>query len=456
MPDAAWLTIACEAMTIVLLPGRRRSLIGEGERRFSSKRRSWILGGIDVRGTSFTFDGGEGKLLSGVLEAPEGTPRGWAIFAHCFTCGKDSLAAVHISRALSRAGIGVLRFDFAGTGIGGSEGEAVDFASDVTDLKSAAKAMTAAGMTPSLLVGHSLGGTAALVAAVDLPDIVAVASIGAPAELQHILKIFDANDLDTIRREGEASVEIAGRPFLIRRSFIDAVEEVDVEKAVAALRRPLLVLHSPLDQVVAIEHASRIFGAARHPKSFVSLDSADHLLAEAADANFASAMVAAWANRYLPPLMPDLSQVEAADGVEATETLAGKFQLKVRSGEHSIFSDEPTSVGGLGSGLSPYELVSAGLAACTVMTMRLYANRKGFPLERASTRVEHKKVADMMPPDRFTRTIVLEGPLDDEQRARILEIADRCPVDLTLIRGSDVQTELVDSPESKPGSEPAA
>ncbi len=406
-------------------------------------------------GKSFTFANEQGRLLAGLLETPEGTPRGWAIFAHCFTCGKESRAAVHISRALSRAGIGVLRFDFAGTGIGGTQGEAVSFASDVTDLKSAAMAMTAAGMAPSLLVGHSLGGTAALVAAVDLPDIAAVASIGAPAELQHILKVFSTNDLDAIRREGEASVDIAGRPFLIRRSFIDAVEEVDVEKAVSALRRPLLVLHSPLDQVVAIEHASRIFGAARHPKSFVSLDAADHLLADAADANFASAMVAAWANRYLPPLVPDLPQVEAAHGVEAAETLAGKFQLQVRSGKHSIFSDEPTSVGGLGSGLSPYELVSAGLAACTVMTMRLYANRKGFPLERARTRVEHKRVADMMPPDRFTRTIVLEGPLNEEQRTRILEIADRCPVDLTLIRGSDVQTVLVDTPGPGPGADPA-
>lgn len=405
---------------------------------------------------SFTFQNEEGRPLSGLLESPEGTPRGWAIFAHCFTCGKDSRAAVHISRALSRAGIGVLRFDFAGTGIGSAHGEAVSFASDVTDLKSAANAMTAAGMTPSLLIGHSLGGTAALVAAADLPDIVAVATIGAPAELQHILKVFNASDLDTVRRDGEASVEIAGRPFLIRRSFIDAVAEVDVEKAVAALRRPLLVLHSPIDQVVGIEHASRIFVAARHPKSFVSLDMADHLIADAANANFVSAMVATWANRYLSPLVADLPQVEAADGVEAIETLAGKFQLRVRSGKHTIFSDEPASVGGLGSGLSPYELVSAGLAACTVMTMRLYANRKGFPLERASTRVEHKKVADMVPPDRFTRTIVLEGPLDEEQRARILEIADRCPVDLTLIRGSDVQTDLVGSPSREADPRSAA
>jgi putative redox protein len=391
---------------------------------------------------SFTFSSENGSALSGRLEAPEGTPRGWAIFAHCFTCGKDSLAAVHMSRALSRAGIGVLRFDFAGTGISGKKGEALSFASDVEDLRAAAKAMAAGGMPPSLLVGHSLGGTAAILAAGELPEIAAVVTIGAPADLQHIMRFFGPNDLDTITRDGEASVEIAGRPFLIRRNFLNAVDRIDVEKSIASLRRPLLVMHSPLDQVVGIDHASRIFVASRHPKSFISLDSADHLLTDVEDANYAAAMLAVWASRFLPRLSDDLPQVEIAEGVTATETLAGKFQLKVRSGKHTLLADEPASVGGLGTGLSPYELVSAGLAACTVMTMRLYANRKGFPLERASTTVHHEKVPDMMPPDRFTRSIVLDGPLSDDQRARILEIADRCPVDLTLVRGSDVQTEL--------------
>lgn len=391
---------------------------------------------------TFTFASGVGYQLSGRLEHPEGTPRGWAIFAHCFTCGKDSRAAVHISRALSRAGIGVLRFDFAGTGISGGTDKSLSFAADVEDLRAAANAMAAAGMAPALLVGHSLGGTAAIVAAAALPGIAAVATIGAPADLQHILHFFRPNDLDAIASKGEATVEIAGRPFLIRRSFLEAVEGIDVEKSITSLRRPVLIMHSPLDQVVGIDHASRIFLASRHPKSFVSLDTADHLLTNVADANYASAMVAVWASRYLPPVTADLPQVEIANGVVATETLEGTFQLKVRSGQHTLFADEPASVGGLGTGLSPYELVSAGLAACTVMTMRLYANRKGFPLERASTSVRHEKVRDMTPPDRFTRTIVLEGPLSDDQRARILAIADRCPVDLSLIRGSDVQTVL--------------
>jgi putative redox protein len=390
----------------------------------------------------FNIDRGHGTHISGWLETPETTPRGWAIFAHCFTCGKESRAAVYISRALSRAGIGVLRFDFAGAGSGDRTDDGLGFASDIEDLRAAAAAMTAAGMTPSLLVGHSLGGTAAIAAAEELPDIAAVATIGAPADLQHILSYLQPGDLETVARDGEATVEIAGRPFLLRRSFIEAVEGFDLEKSIASLRRPVLIMHSPLDQVVAIDHASRLFVALRHPKSFISLDTADHLLTDAADANYAAAMVAAWVTHFLPTLSDDLTQIESAEGVVATETLAGKFQLTVRSGGHTLLADEPASVGGLGSGLSPYELVSAGLAACTVMTMRLYANRKGFPLVRASTTVEHKKVAGMMPPDRFTRTIVLEGPLDADQRARILEIADRCPVDLTLVRGSDVQTEL--------------
>ena len=394
-----------------------------------------------MAGTTFTFVGGDGASLSGRLEAPEGTPRGWAIFAHCFTCGKDSHAAVRISRALSRAGIGVLRFDFAGTGTQGMGG-ALSFLSDVEDLRAAAQAMAAAGMSPSLLVGHSLGGAASIMAAAELPDVAAVATIGAPAELEHILQNLRPDEVDAIRREGEASVEIAGRSFLIRRSFLEAVEKLDVETCMAALRRPVLILHSPVDQVVGLDHASRLFGASKHPKSFISLGTADHLLTDIEDANYAAAMVAAWASRFLPLLMADLPQVEVAEGVVATETLAGKFQLNIRSGEHVLLADEPVSVGGLGTGLSPFELVSAGLAACTVMTMRLYADRKGFPLKRASTTVQHEKIKDMMPPDRFTRTVVLEGPLSDEQRARILEIADRCPVDLTLVRGSDVQTEL--------------
>ena len=389
---------------------------------------------------AFVFDGSEGRSVAGTLEPPATTLRGWAIFAHCFTCGKDSLAAVRVSRALARAGIGVLRFDFAGGGESGATPEHPTFATNIRDLVAAVRAMAAAGMPPALLVGHSLGGAAVLGAASQLPEITAVATISAPADLEHVLNQFTAEDLERIEANGKADVQIAGRLFTIHREFLADCEKNDIEAHVAALRRPLLIMHAPLDNVVGIEHASRLFLAARHPKSFVSLDQADHLLTKNADANYAASMIAAWATRYLPPLAPDLPQVETAEGVRASETGVGKLQVEIRSGEHRLLADEPVSVGGLGSGLSPYELVAAGLAACTVMTMRLYADRKGFPLERAHALVEHTKMPGIDPADRFTRTITLDGSLDDSQRNEILAIGDRCPVDLTLTRGSDVQT----------------
>lgn len=390
----------------------------------------------------FVFDGSDGRRVAGTLEPPATTPRGWAIFAHCFTCAKNSLAAVRIARAVARTGIGVLRFDFAGSAESGPAAGKPMFATNVDDLVAAARAMAAAGMPPALLIGHSLGGTAALVAAGELPEIATVATISAPADVDHVLKHFAPEDLRRIEADGEAEVQIAGRAFTIRRSFLDDLEGHDIEARVATLRRPLLVLHAPFDSVVGIEHASRLFLAAKHPKSFVSLDQADHLLTKVDDANYAASVIAAWASHYLPPLVADLPQMAAAQGVSASETGTGKFQVEISCGEHRLLADEPVSVGGLGSGMSPYELVAAGLAACTVMTMRLYADRKGLPLERAHAVVEHMKISGMEPADRFTRTITLEGPLDDDQRQKIVAIGDRCPVDLTLMRGSDVQTRL--------------
>jgi putative redox protein len=390
----------------------------------------------------FDFDGDGGRRFSGRLDAPETTPRGWAIFAHCFTCGKNSLAASRVARALARTGIGVLRFDFAGAGNGGGPLGDGGFAADVDDLVAAATAMAGAGMPPSLLVGHSLGGAAAISAATKLPGIRAVATIAAPADVSHVLTQFDPAELERIMTNGRTEVRLSGRPFVVTRGFIEEIGTHNVEEHTAHLRRPLLVMHAPRDEIVGIEHASRIFLAANHPKSFVSLDTADHLLTNADDANYAAQLIGAWVTRYLPPLVHETSQLEAAKGVTAIETGLGMLQVAIECGGHRILADEPVSVGGLGSGLSPYELVSAGLAACTVMTMRLYANRKGLPLERARVTVDHSKVAGMLPPDRFVRVIALDGPLDTSQRASLLAIAERCPVDLTLVRGSDVQTLL--------------
>lgn len=393
---------------------------------------------------SFEFESPKGYQLSGRIEQPETTPRGWAIFAHCFTCGKESLAAVRLARALALSGIGVLRFDFAGLGSSGGAFVEGGFAADVSDLVAAGAAMAAAGMTPSLLVGHSLGGAAVLAAAGDMPAIRAVATIAAPADVGHILNHFDPESLKHIEADGEAEVYLANRPFVVRKAFVDDARQQNLEARIADLRRPLLILHAPLDSTVGIENATRIFVAAKHPKSFVTLDDADHLLTRRADADYAATIIAAWASRYLPPIMEDLPQVEQAAGVVAEETGNGAFQLAMSSGRHRFLADEPEAVGGMGSGLSPYELVSAGLAACTTMTMRMYAQRKGYPLERARTVVAHSKRADETPADLFTRTITLEGPLDDEQREKILAIADRCPVDLTLVRGADVETSLVE------------
>ena len=402
---------------------------------------------------AFDFDGGGGDRLSGRLEGPETNPRGWAIFAHCFTCGKDSLAAFRVARAISRAGIGVLRFDFAG--VGKSTGRLGDgsFAADVDDLVAAARAMTGAGMPPSLLVGHSLGGAAVLSAATRLPAIRAIATIAAPADVSHILTQFDPDELDRVMKDGQAQVQLSGRQFVIRRSFVEDIGRHNVEEHAANLNRPLLVMHAPRDHVVGIDHASRIFQAAKHPKSFISLDTADHLLTNPDDANYAAQLIGAWVTRYLPPLVPDMPQLEPAKGVSATETGSGTLQVAIESGGHRILADEPVSVGGLGSGLSPYELVSASLAACTVMTMRLYANRKGIALKQASVTVDHSKVAGMMPADRFIRTIALEGSFDEDQRARLLAIADRCPVDLTLVRGADIQTRLADDENAIPSTD---
>ncbi|RUL77613.1 bifunctional alpha/beta hydrolase/OsmC family protein [Dyella choica] len=394
------------------------------------------------------FEGSRGYQLSGRMDMPEGQPRAWAILAHCFTCGKDSLASARIAGALARAGIGVLRFDFAGLGASGGAFADGSFAADVNDLIAAGQHMTAAGRTPSLLIGHSLGGAAALAAAASMPSIKAVATIGAPADVAHILTQFAPESLAKIAAEGEAEVSLAGRPFVVRKGFVENARAEDLEARIAALHRPLLVMHSPTDDTVGIDHATRIFLAAKHPRSFVSLDHADHLLTKREDADYVADVIAAWASRYLPHAEPLAAANSEPVGIVAEETGKGGYQLAMRSGPHRYFADEPTALGGLGSGLSPYEFVASGLAACTAITVRMYAQRKGMPLQRIRVRVEHTKLPEQTPQDQFARSIVLEGPLDAEQRAKLLAIANKCPVDLTLTRGSSVPTKMLEDGES--------
>ncbi|HEY3695881.1 alpha/beta fold hydrolase [Phenylobacterium sp.] len=389
----------------------------------------------------FDFTGADGQRLSGRLERPEGGPaRAWALFAHCFTCSKTSVAASRISRALAALGVGVLRFDF--TGLGESEGEfaASTFSGSVRDLHAARDAMAAAGTPPSLLIGHSLGGAAVLAAAGDMAGVAAVATLAAPFDVQQVTELFGADGLQAIEETGEAEVRLDGRPFMVRKAFIDDLRAQDQAERIGHLRRALLILHAPIDRTVDVENATRIFMAARHPKSFVSLDHADHLLTRPADAAYAAGVIAAWASRYLPDA-PAAAAAAADPGVVEVETTgAGKFQVRVKAGGATFLADEPVSMGGLASGPTPYELFSAGLGACTAMTLRLYAELKGWPLAGVKVGVTHSKAADRTPPDLFTREIELTGDLDPGQRARMMAIADRCPVHRTIEGGSKVET----------------
>ncbi len=393
----------------------------------------------------FEFSSPAGYRLSGRLELPDAPVRGWALLAHCFTCGKDNLAAVRIGRALARAGIGTLRFDFAGLGASGGEFANTTFGADVRDLIAANQAMSDAGMAPALLLGHSLGGAAALAAAGDMPNIRAVATIAAPFDVTHVLGLFKPAELAAIKAHGEAEVQLAGRPFRIRQSFIDDLRQHDQAGRIAALGRPLLILHAPRDELVEVDNANRIFMAAGYPKSLVSLDDADHLLSRQADVDYAASIIISWSARYLKPV-PETREHGQEGDVVAEETGAGRFQLAIHAGGIRFLADEPVSAGGLGSGPTPYDLVSAGLAACTTMTLRLYAEHKGLPVGRIRTAVGHMRQPDADIPDLFTRTIAIEGSLDDVQRQRLLEIAERCPVDRTLVNGSRVETTLGEPP----------
>lgn len=401
----------------------------------------------------FDFHNSAGDRLSGRLELPVGSTRAWALVAHCFTCGKDNKAAVRISRRLAGAGIGVLRFDF--TGLGASEGEfgASGFSHNVQDLVDAAGAMADAGMPPMLLVGHSLGGAAVIAATASLPGIHAVATIAAPFDVEHALHQFDPEGLKTIEREGSGVVAIGSRPFTVRKEFVASLREQDQGARLAKLKRPLLFLHSPIDQVVGIENVTRMYLAAKHPKSFVSLDGADHLLGNARDADFAADMISAWAGRYLPAMPPTAaSQFDA----EAEETGLGKFQLAMRAGKAAFIADEPESVGGLGSGPTPFNLLSAALAACTTMTLRLYADRKGWSVERIRTGVSHRKDKGSEKPDVFSRRVEIEGAIDDAQHAELLGVADRCPVHRTLEIGSRFEPTEAGWADAAPAIENAA
>ena len=394
----------------------------------------------------FDFPNARGEKLSALLDRPAGLPAAFALFAHCFTCGKEVLAAKRIAEGLTARGIAVLRFDF--TGLGASEGEFANttFSSNVADLVAAANHLRKMHQAPAILIGHSLGGAAILAAASQIPEARAVATIAAPADPSHVTGLFKEHVAD-IHAKGEVEVALAGRSFRIRKEFLDDVAEQELTACLAGLRKALLVLHSPTDNLVGIENASAIFTAAKHPKSFVSLADADHLLSKRRDAVYAAEVIAAWSERYLDMVPePDVVQIDA---VLVEETRDGKFEQSIIAGSHRYLADEPTSVGGNGSGPSPYEYLLAGLGACTSMTIRLYAELKKVPLEHVSVRLRHDKIhaADCEhcetqegKIDRIDREVTLKGDLSVEQRAKLMEIAEKCPVHRTLHSEIDIRT----------------
>jgi uncharacterized OsmC-like protein/fermentation-respiration switch protein FrsA (DUF1100 family) len=402
----------------------------------------------------FQFTGSEGQQLAAALDLPEREPRAYALFAHCFTCGKDVLAAKRIAVALAAKGIAVLRFDF--TGLGSSEGDFANstFSSNVADLVRAADHLRETRRAPAILIGHSLGGAAILAAASQIPDAKAVVTIAAPSDPAHVTGLF-SDRIEDIRKNGESEVSLAGRPFRIKREFLDDIAEHGLMVHVTKLHKALLVMHAPTDDTVGIDNATRIFVAAKHPKSFVSLAGADHLLSNKNDSAYVADVIAAWVTRYLDPVVSeqDADLGEAPRNVVVRETRDSKFQQIISTGPHRLLADEPVAAGGEDTGPGPYDLLLASLGACTSMTMRMYADRKSLPLERVTVTLKHQKIhaedcaecetkAGML--DQIDRVIAMEGTLDAEQREKLMEIADKCPVHRTLTSEIRILTKAAD------------
>lgn len=398
-----------------------------------------------------TFDGADGQRLSGRMELPvDGRIRGCALFAHCFTCGKNVRAAVDLARALTRRGIAVLRFDF--TGLGESEGDFAQsgFTSNVADLIAAARFMAAAFEAPALVVGHSLGGAAVIRAAAELDSVRAVVTIGAPADPSHVEGLFAAS-LAEIEAKGSAEVRLGQRTVRIGRAFLDDVRGSSIREALQRLRRPLLIMHAPADTIVGIDNARELYDGARHPKSFVSLDGADHMLTDPRDSDYAAGVIAAWAERYLPP--PPAPTVDEMLETEDVVVSIGRdrYRTEVRARAHGLLADEPAAVGGTDSGPTPYDLLLAALGTCTAITLRMFADRKEWPLDAVRVRLDHRRIHALdeqqveggdARTEVVARTLELSGELTEEMRRRLAEIADRCPVHRTLSAGVRVTTTL--------------
>ncbi|MCE2503924.1 MAG: OsmC family protein [Chlorobi bacterium] len=400
-----------------------------------------------------TFDNGRGEKLAARLDFPvDGVPAAWALFAHCFTCTKNLRAVGNISSALNRERIAVMRFDF--TGLGESEGDFADtnFSSNVDDLVAGARFLEENYQASSIIIGHSLGGAAVLQAVSRIPSIRAVATIGAPYNPEHATHLLEGS-IEEIEERGEARIMLAGSSFTIKKQFLDDLDETNMSEKIRTLERALLVLHAPLDDTVGIENAASIFHTAKHPKSFVSLDKADHLLSNEDDSHYAGSVIASWAKRYVE-LPENILQVDTdpTDNRVVVHTGSSGYRTEVLASGHALIADEPLSVGGTNTGPTPYDYLSAALGTCTSMTLRMYADHKKWPLEGVTVRLKHSKVhkedceAEEQGKggkiDQIEREIEVSGDLDQEKRGRLLQIADRCPVHRTLYGEIKVKTRV--------------
>ncbi|WP_435412433.1 bifunctional alpha/beta hydrolase/OsmC family protein [Psychroserpens mesophilus] len=395
----------------------------------------------------------KGIKLQAYLELPANQkPNYFAVFAHCFTCSSTLNAVKNISRSLTNHGFGVLRFDF--TGLGRSEGEFADshFSANVDDLLAVNKFLNDHYKAPSLLIGHSLGGAAVLVAASKLDTIEAVATIGAPATVDHVKHLF-SHDIDRIKDKGKVQVNIGGRPFQIDEEFVSDFDKTDLPSIVKHLRKPLLILHSPIDTIVGINNAEQLYHNAHHPKSFVSLDNADHLLSKTQDSQYVGNVIAAWADRYFEPVQNIMLDTDGEQLVAHLNLKENNFTTNIQTAKHSFIADEPASIGGDDFGPSPYDFLSAGLAACTVMTLKLYAERKQWDLQEVFVYITYSKkhsddlMLDVEKPSRIDflrKKLVFVGDLDDAQKQRLKTIASKCPVHKTLQTQTIIETEIID------------
>ena len=403
-----------------------------------------------MKSQKLSISNAKGNNLNAYLELPANQkPSHFVIFAHCFTCSGSFSPVRNISRALTTHGFGVIRFDF--TGLGNSEGEFAEshFSGNVDDLICVHNYIKENYTAPSLLIGHSLGGAAALTAASRLDDIKAVATIAAPASVNHVKDLF-SHQIKDIPEKGSISVDIGGRPFIINKEFVDDFEKTDLLKTVKNLRKPLLIMHSPSDKIVGIENAEELYLHAMHPKSFISLDNADHLLSEKEDSVYIANVIGAWVKRYFTTEENTMLSTDGEQIVGHLNLLEDNFTTQIQTKNHSLVADEPISVGGDDFGPSPYELVTAGLAACTVMTIKLYAERKKWPLEEVFVYITHsKKHANDLEEssgaiDFIFKKLKFVGDLTSEQKFKMKEIASKCPVHKTLASEVKFETEIIE------------